>query len=351
MDCCIVGIDQTVGRGLQNGMAMLAVDTAAAKLTALEMKIFDVGLAAWQTQMGKFSAVPSDFRAVIPADPEAVITAANWGFKRVRLEYKHSGIKEQGLAPELLRSLAVADICGLEVCLYICNASSLQEENWLCFRAAQEWAGVTILAYGDADGILDPFSTYQIMRQLQLLLPNELEFHANNRHGLATANALAALRAGVVRVAAALAGVSGQAAWEEILLGLRILHNCLSIDTKSLAADCAEIMAAVGEPLSPVKAVIGSAVFAHESGIHVDGVTKNPGLYELFTPESVGLQRQVVLGKHSGKAAIKAKFSEWGIDLSEDQAEILLEEVRQLAVLQQRALSDDQVLRLYKCQL
>jgi homocitrate synthase NifV len=96
------------------------------------------------------------------------------------------------------------------------------------------------------------------------------------------------------------------------------------------------------------KAIVGTNMFAHESGIHTDGTLKFPGTYEAFQPEEVGLERQIVIGKHSGKASIKAKFLEYGIELTEAQAENILAQVRATAVNLKRSLFDKEIMYLYE---
>jgi len=95
------------------------------------------------------------------------------------------------------------------------------------------------------------------------------------------------------------------------------------------------------------KAIVGSGVFSHESGIHVDGVIKNPRNYEVFSPEEVGLTRQLVVGKHSGTHTLVHKFREFGIELSEEEARELLVHVRATAVQLKRALFDKELMYLY----
>ena len=89
-------------------------------------------------------------------------------------------------------------------------------------------------------------------------------------------------------------------------------------------------------------------MFAHESGIHADGAIKNPKNYEAFDPSAVGLERQIVIGKHSGRAAIVNKFREYNIELTNEEANGLLEMVRSAAVRLKRSLFDKELVGLYK---
>ena len=84
-------------------------------------------------------------------------------------------------------------------------------------------------------------------------------------------------------------------------------------------------------------------MLAHESGIHADGAIKNPKTYEAFQPEEVGLERQIVIGKHSGSASLRMKFAEYGIDLSKEEAEELLPKIRSASVSLKRSLFDKEL--------
>jgi len=96
------------------------------------------------------------------------------------------------------------------------------------------------------------------------------------------------------------------------------------------------------------KAVVGERVFAHESGLHTDGVLKDPKNYEGFDPAEVGLTRQIIVGKHSGSKAILLKFDEYGIDLTQEQANAMLPLVRTMSIELKRSLYDKELLYIYK---
>ena len=105
---------------------------------------------------------------------------------------------------------------------------------------------------------------------------------------------------------------------------------------------------ASGRVLPIWKAIVGTNMFAHESGIHADGALKNPKNYEAFDPSVVGLERQIVIGKHSGKAAIVNKFKEYNIELTNEEASAILEMVRSTSVRLKRSLFDKEIVGLYK---
>ena len=123
----------------------------------------------------------------------------------------------------------------------------------------------------------------------------------------------------------------------------------LSMDTSRLRALSEYVAEASGRELPLGKAITGSNIFAHESGIHVDGVLKDPRVYEAFSPEEVGSERQIMVGKHSGSQSIKYKFAvEFGIELSEDIVQEILARARALAISNKRALFDKELMLIYQ---
>lgn len=137
---------------------------------------------------------------------------------------------------------------------------------------------------------------------------------------------------------------------EEVVMALKHLYGVdLGLDTTRFR-EVADYVAQASQRAIPVwKAIIGENIFAHESGIHADGVLKNPKSYEAFSPEEVGLERQIVIGKHSGSKALIHKFrTEFGIDLDPDTAGRLLERVRAMAVQLKRPLFGKELVQLYQ---
>jgi homocitrate synthase NifV len=123
----------------------------------------------------------------------------------------------------------------------------------------------------------------------------------------------------------------------------------LGIDTTRLRAISQYVAEAARRPLPVSKAITGDSIFAHESGIHADGVLKHPRTYEPFSPEEVGSERQILVGKHSGSHTIHFKFAtEFGIDLPDDLAHEILARARAMAVKRKRALFDKELALIYQ---
>lgn len=180
----------------------------------------------------------------------------------------------------------------------------------------------------------------------------EIEMHTHNDFGMATANALAGVKAGARFVGVTVNGLgerAGNAALEEVVMALKILfQKNQHIDTKMFRELSEYVAGASGRNLPPGKSIVGDNMFRHESGIHADGVIKFPGTYEVFSPEDVGLERQIVIGKHSGSKAIMLKFREYGIRLTEEEAAELLPRVRRSTVQMKRPLFDKELAYIYE---
>jgi len=204
----------------------------------------------------------------------------------------------------------------------------------------------------DSVGAFDPFKTFLRINTILSTVNFPLEVHTKNNFGMATANGLAAIRAGAVSIMTAVNGLAegtSNAALEEIVMALKYLENIdLGIDTKRFR-EISEYVAKASSRAIPIwKAIVGTNVFAHESGIHADGVLKNPKNYEAFEPSEVGLTRQLVVGKHSGSHTILHKFKEFGIDLTDSEANEILALTRAMSVDLKRPLFDKELMYIYK---
>jgi homocitrate synthase NifV len=205
----------------------------------------------------------------------------------------------------------------------------------------------------DTLGILDPFSMYEKVSALRRVVPEvDIEVHTHNDLGMATANAIAGIRAGARFVNTTVNGLgerAGNAPLEEVVMGLK--YACaidLGIDTHRFVELSRFVAKASQRPLPEWKPVVGNRVFSHESGLHTDGVIKNPANYEGFDPTEVGLQRRLVVGKHSGTRGLMERYREMGITVSRREALSLMEHVRTTAQLIKRSLNDADLLKLYR---
>ncbi len=231
------------------------------------------------------------------------------------------------------------------------DASRSDMDFLIKFAKEAKEAGADRLRYCDTVGMMEPFSIYEHIRRIIDEVGINVEMHTHNDFGLATANTLAGIRAGAKYAGVTVNGLgerAGNAALEEVVMALKYIYkNDLGIKTHLLKEVCEYVAKASGRVLPLSKTIVGHNVFAHESGIHTDGVLKDSKTYESFTPEEVGLQRQILIGKHSGRNAIIAKFKEYEIDLTPEEGEEILKRVRSLSVQLKRSLFDKELIYLY----
>ncbi|HYD98955.1 MAG TPA: 2-isopropylmalate synthase, partial [Alphaproteobacteria bacterium] len=204
---------------------------------------------------------------------------------------------------------------------------SRTEHDFLCrcIEAAIK-AGATTINIPDTVGYAVPEEYGAIFRMVMNRVPNIdkaiLSSHCHNDLGLAVANSLAAVQGGARQIECTINGLgerAGNAALEEIVMALRTRRDAMpytnGINTELITRAARLVSQVTGFPIQPNKAIVGANAFAHESGIHQDGMLKNAQTYEIMTPESVGLNRStLVMGKHSGRAAFRAKLRELGYD-------------------------------------
>ncbi len=204
----------------------------------------------------------------------------------------------------------------------------------------------------DTLGIMDPFGIYEKVSFLRKAVPEvAIEVHTHNDLGMATANAIAGIRAGARFVNTTINGLgerAGNAALEEVVMGLK--HACgieTGIDTHRFREMSLFVAKASHRPLPVSKPVVGERVFAHESGLHADGVIKDPHNYEGFDPAEVGLVRSIVVGKHSGTSGLIERYRSMGITIDRIQAEPMLERARAMASKRKRDLSNCELMGIY----
>lgn len=222
--------------------------------------------------------------------------------------------------------------------------SSRADIDFLCrVVVTAEAAGAHRFRFADTLGILDPFLTRDIFRRLCAETDIELEFHGHDDLGLATANTLAAVRGGATHASVCVLGLgerAGNAALEEVVTALGETQGRRTGISLSRLNGLAEMVAqAACRPIPESKSIVGGSVFAHESGIHVSGLLRDAGTYEALDPRRFGRQREIVLGKHSGSAAIRSMLRSVGLESDHQRIGAILGEVRARAVSGKRAVT------------
>jgi homocitrate synthase NifV len=174
--------------------------------------------------------------------------------------------------------------------------------------------------------------------------------HTQNGLGLATANALAGIKAGATSINTTVNGLgerAGNAALAEVVMAIKQIYGLkLSIDSQRLLEISRLVLKASGSHLPPWKAIVGDNAFTHESGIHAAGILKNPSTYEPFPPEEIGTERRLVAGKHSGRHLVSNLLQQQGIALPPEDTQSVLDAVRHLSVQFKRNLTTGELLNL-----
>jgi len=240
---------------------------------------------------------------------------------------------------------------GLQVSVGAEDASRAEQSFVLQVAEQAQLAGARRFRYADTLGVLDPFSTYERISWLAKSIDLEIEIHAHDDLGLATANSIAALKAGASHVNTTVNGLgerAGNAPLEEVVMALWRIHGIeTGVDMQRFPAISRLVEEASGRTVAANKSIVGEAVFTHESGLHVDGMLKDPATYENFDPAQVGRNRQLVLGKHSGSHSLKHAYAKLGISLQDDEAPQLMVQIRQFANSTKRAPQADDLWKMY----
>ncbi len=292
-------------------------------------------------------ALKSDIQASINAGVSAVDISISVSDIHIAMKLQKS---REWVREQLKRALGFAKQHGLYVSVGAEDASRADQDFLVELLQISRNEGADRFRYCDTLGILDPFTTYERISFLRQQVDLPLEIHTHNDLGMATANAIAGLRAGAEFVNTTVNGLgerAGNAALEEVVMALK--HTC-GIETGINASRLVELSQLVGEasnrPVPEYKAVVGERVFSHESGLHADGVLKNPANYEGFDPAEVGLKRHMVIGKHSGSHGLNARLMRLGVALGRRELDRVLNSVRAASQKKKCALSDADLISL-----
>ena len=213
--------------------------------------------------------------------------------------------------------------------------------------------GATTVNIPDTVGYAVPSEFADLITYLMENVPNigeaVISVHCHNDLGLAVANSLAAVQNGARQVECTINGIgerAGNTALEEIVMALKVRRDLIGLDTRirteQIYPTSRLVSSITGIRVQPNKAVVGANAFAHESGIHQDGLLKNKTTYEIMTPETIGLSKStLVLGKHSGRHALRDRVRSLGYDLTDDQMEKAFEAFKNLCDLKKQVYDED----------
>lgn len=236
---------------------------------------------------------------------------------------------------------------GLDVCVGGEDASRADPEFVYQVIEAAQRAGASRFRFADTLGAMEPFGVLKWMQNLRQRTDLELEMHAHDDLGLATANSLAAVVGGASHVNTTVHGLgerAGNAPLEEVVMGLKHHYGFhTGIDLVHFDDLSRLVTEASGRPIAWSKSLVGEGVFTHEAGIHVDGLIKDFSNYQSIDPAELGRSHQFVLGKHSGTQAVIHAYAEVGKQLTRPQAELVLACIRNYVTTTKRT-PDQQVM-------
>jgi 2-isopropylmalate synthase len=216
-------------------------------------------------------------------------------------------------------------------------------------------AGATTINIPDTVGYTAPVESADLIRRLIAEVPGAAEVifatHCHNDLGMATANALAAVAGGARQIECTINGLgerAGNTALEEVVMALKVRHDIMpwtsGVDTTKIMTLSRRVATVSGFAVQFNKAIVGKNAFAHESGIHQDGMLKSADTFEIMRPSDVGLtETSLVMGKHSGRAALRAKLKDLGYDLADNQLNDVFVRFKALADRKKEVFDDDLV--------
>jgi len=261
------------------------------------------------------------------------------------------GLTREDALARVRRLVPLALDQGFDVAVGAEDASRADVEHLLRLAEAAAAAGAFRLRLADTVSALDPFATHALVARVAGASGLAIEFHGHDDYGMATANTLAAARAGATHLSVTVGGLgerAGNAPLEEVAAALQCLHGVeTGVDLRQLSGLAAMVGAAARRGVPLGKAIVGRDVFSHESGVHVAGLIADPETYSGPDPELFGRRHRFVVGKHSGAKGLAHALAERGIRLAAEIAPFLVQRVRRRATQDKREISSDELARLH----
>jgi 2-isopropylmalate synthase len=293
---------------------------------------------------GLCRTIQKDIDAVIEATKPAKRKRVHTFISTSELHMKHKLQKEPAQVLEMIEKCVAHARNHCDDVEFSAEDATRTSHDFLC-RAVETAikSGASTVNIPDTVGYTIPEEYFALIKMLKERVPNidkaVISTHCHNDLGLAVANSLAAIQAGARQIECTVNGIgerAGNASMEEVVMAFRTrpekLPYTTGIDTKKIMAASKLLSDITGFSVQPNKAIVGANAFAHESGIHQDGMLKNASTYEIMTPESVGRDKtDLVLGKHSGRNAFRNKLMQLQVHLSDDDLNAAFERFKELA--------------------
>ncbi len=292
-------------------------------------------------------------QADVDAAIEAGVSMVNVSIpsSEVQIAAKLGGGRAAAL-DQVRRVVGYARDRGLDVAVGGEDSSRADVDFLVELIATAKAAGAIRFRIADTLSVLEPDTAYALIARLRATTDMELEFHGHDDLGLATANTLAAIKAGASHASVTVIGLgerAGNAPLEEVAVALKQLYGHDTGVVLSELDHVASVVAAAAARNIPLnKAIVGEHVFTHESGIHVDGLLKDQRTYQALDPRLLGRANRIVIGKHSGLAAITSLLAELQLSASAEEAKTILALVRKHAVEHKCAVARETVMAIWR---
>lgn len=274
----------------------------------------------------------------------------------IALEHKLKITRAQQIE-KLVDCVEFAKAHGVYTCFNAGDATRTDIDYLIEFAKAGKSAGGDRFRICDTIGVLTPATSKRLIEAVMSAVDIDVEFHAHNDFGLAIANALAACEAAAafdarkLWVSTTVNGLgerAGNVSLEILVMNLLSHYGITKYGTEHLLPLCRHVEKASGLGIPLNHPIVGENMFTHKSGIHVDGVLKNPSLYEAFDPLKLGMTRKIALGKHTGKASIKYKLDALGLTASVTDMEAIRQEVNRVGEVKKKNLTDEEFMEIFR---
>lgn len=283
------------------------------------------------TTVGLARTVKKDIDAVLDADLDYMHTFI--GTSPLHRDYKLK-MDKQTIIETATNAIEYGKDHGLTIEFSAEDATRTEKDFLVEVYEAAVDAGANFLNVPDTVGVLTPIVTKELIRDLKGRFKTPISVHFHNDFGLATANTLTAIENGANQAHVTVNGIgerTGNSSLEELAVTLKAVYGIdIGIDTTQLYSISDFVGRITGIKMPVNKPIVGENAFAHESGIHVHGILNNALTYEPISPELVGHSRKIVIGKHTGANALKAKLNEYHINLNEEQFQKVFDQIKAL---------------------
>jgi 2-isopropylmalate synthase len=306
--------------------------------------VSDIAAATDSTVAGLARVVESDVEAALDAGVDMVHVFASTS--DVQIEDSMHATREQVVERSVAAVEQVRD-AGVTVMFSPMDATRTDREYLAKVIEAVDEAGTDWINIPDTTGVASPSRFADLVAFVDERVEARIDVHTHDDFGMASANAIAGLEAGADQVQVSVNGIgerAGNAAYEEVVMAAESVYGVDSgIDTTQITELSGMIEAKSEVPVPVNKPVVGDNAFAHESGIHAAGVIENSDTFEpgVMTPEMVGAERSVVLGKHTGTHAVRQHLEEAGYDPTDDEVRKVTRDVKDYAAEKRRVTAKD----------